>query len=79
MGNSATIALANGLKENKSLKRLMLASVGMSDDGAIALFKALVDHPAISALGLLQQYGTQDLNSRYVYTFSCIFAPLINI
>lgn len=79
MGNSATIALADGLKENKSLKRLMLASVGMSDDGAIALFKALADHPAISALGLLQQYGTQDLNSRYVYSSSCVFAPLINM
>ncbi|PVI03182.1 RNI-like protein [Periconia macrospinosa] len=65
IGNSGAIALAAGLRKNKSLTRLMLISSGISDDGAIAVFEALEDHPAISALGLGQQYATQDLGSRY--------------
>ncbi|CAI6271127.1 unnamed protein product [Periconia digitata] len=65
LGNSAAIALASGLEKNKSLTRLMISSCGISDDGAIALFQALTGHPTISVLDLGQQYGTQDLDSRY--------------
>ncbi|KAF1948917.1 RNI-like protein [Byssothecium circinans] len=65
MGNHGTIALAAGLKKNESLTRLALASIGLSDDGAIALCEALTNHPKISTLDLGQHFATQDLGSRY--------------
>jgi len=65
LGNTGVMALAAGLKQNKSLKRLTLSSIGMSDEGAITLCEALYDHPTITALDIGQHFATPDLNSRY--------------
>ncbi|KAF2709073.1 RNI-like protein [Pleomassaria siparia CBS 279.74] len=67
MGSDGVVALAKGLKQNKSLARLTIASVGMGDDGAIALCDALNDHPRISALDIGQSFATPDLGMRYNY------------
>ena len=70
MGSAGVSALAVGLKQNKSLARLTLASVGMGDDGAIALCDALSSHPNISAIDIGPSYATPDLGSRYVLAIS---------
>lgn len=66
LGNEGVTALANGLKANKTLTRLTLASVGVSDEGTIALCKALHNHPALTTLDIGQSYATEDLQSRFV-------------
>ncbi|KAF2451628.1 RNI-like protein [Karstenula rhodostoma CBS 690.94] len=65
LGNDGVIALAKGLKKNKSLTRMTLTSVGMSDDGVIALCAALSKHPSIKTLDFGQNFATPDLGSRY--------------
>ncbi|KAF2108020.1 hypothetical protein BDV96DRAFT_588101 [Lophiotrema nucula] len=65
MGSAGVQALAAGLKKNKSLSRLTLASTGMSDDGAIALCEALYEHPNLTTLDIGQGYATEDLGMRY--------------
>ncbi|KAL5417554.1 hypothetical protein PMIN03_001512 [Paraphaeosphaeria minitans] len=65
LGDDGVIALAQGLKKNKTLSRLSLQSVGMSDDGVIALCAALGKHPAIKTLDFGQSFATPDLGSRY--------------
>ncbi|KAF2682300.1 RNI-like protein [Lentithecium fluviatile CBS 122367] len=65
LGNEGVAALAAGLKENKSLARLTLASTGMGDDGATALCEALENHPTMAVLELSQHFATQDLDARY--------------
>jgi beta-lactamase superfamily II metal-dependent hydrolase len=64
MGNAGVAALASGLKQNKSLSRLGLASVGVSDDGTIALCQALQNHAKLTMLDVGQAYATEDLNAR---------------
>jgi hypothetical protein len=64
MGNAGVAALASGLKQNKSISRLGLASVGVSDDGAIALCQALQNHAKLTMLDVGQAYATEDLNAR---------------
>jgi Ran GTPase-activating protein (RanGAP) involved in mRNA processing and transport len=64
MGSAGVIALAAGLKQNKSLVRLTLASVGLSDDGAIELAEALYNHSCLSVLDIGQSYATVDLGTR---------------
>ena len=64
MGNKGVSALAAGLKKNKSLSRLTLASVGVSDNGIIDLCEALERHPKLMTLDIGQSYATEDLNSR---------------
>ena len=64
LGNDGIIALSKGLKKNQSISRLTIHSVGMSDNGAIALCEALSDHASISALEIGQSMATQDLGSR---------------
>ncbi|KAH7356069.1 hypothetical protein BKA66DRAFT_515692 [Pyrenochaeta sp. MPI-SDFR-AT-0127] len=65
LGNDGVTALAVGVKDNKSLSRLTLASVGVSDDGVIALCEALERHPNLTTLDIGQSYATEDLGSRY--------------
>jgi hypothetical protein len=64
MGSAGVAALAASLKQNKSLTRLTLASVGLSDDGAIALAEALYKHSSLSALDIGQSFATSDLGTR---------------
>lgn len=66
LGNEGVIALAKGLRNNKSLTRLTLPSVGMSDDGAIALCEALCEHELMTTLDIGQSFATEDLGSRYM-------------
>ena len=63
-GDEGVIALAEGLKKNKSLTRLSLTSVGISDNGTISLCEALLQHPTLATLDLGQSIATRDLNSR---------------
>ena len=65
LGNDGVSALAAGVKKNKSLTRLTLASVGLSDNGIIDLCDALERHPKLMALDIGQSYSTVDLDSRY--------------
>lgn len=65
MGSTGVEAFARGLKKNESLTRLTLASVGLSDDGAIAICEALAEHPRIATLDIGQSYATPDLGARY--------------
>lgn len=64
LGNEGVAALAAGLGKNKSLTRLTLASVGVSEDGIIALCEALEGHPSMVTLDIGQSYATEDLGSR---------------
>jgi hypothetical protein len=66
MGSDGVAALAAGLRQNKSVARLTLASVGLGDDGALALCEALYEHPTILMLDIGQSYSTPDLSMRYV-------------
>lgn len=66
LGNAGVTALAKGLAHNTSLTRLSLQSVGMSDDGAIALCASHSTHPALKMLDIGQSFATPDLDSRYV-------------
>ncbi|CAO2655066.1 Nn.00g117990.m01.CDS01 [Neocucurbitaria sp. VM-36] len=65
MGNEGVAALAAGVKKNKSLSRLTLASVGLSDNGVIPLCEALEQHPRLVTLDIGQSYATEDLGLRY--------------
>ena len=64
LGNAGVAALAIGVKSNTSLTRLTLASVGVSDEGIIALCGALEQHPKLITLDIGQSYATEDLDSR---------------
>ncbi|KAF2473616.1 RNI-like protein [Lindgomyces ingoldianus] len=65
IGSAGVAAFAAGLRNNKSLSRLTFASVGLGDDGTIALCEALYDHPNIKTLDIGQSYATIDLGMRY--------------
>lgn len=65
LGSNGTVLLASGLRMNKSLLRLTLASVGMDSHGAIALCDNLLSHPTLSMLDIGQSYATEDLSMRY--------------
>lgn len=67
LGNPGIAALAPALSHNRSLIRLTLSSVGMSDDGASQLFRALKSHPRITTLIAGTAYQTDDLGARYNY------------
>jgi hypothetical protein len=43
---------------------LTLNSVGVSDDGVIALCEALCEHTTLKTLDIGQHYATQDLGAR---------------
>ncbi|ORY19045.1 hypothetical protein BCR34DRAFT_472681 [Clohesyomyces aquaticus] len=65
LGSAGVEILAAGLRKNRSLSRLTLASVGMWDDGAITLCAALSGHPCLKTLDIGQSYATLDLETRY--------------
>jgi Ran GTPase-activating protein (RanGAP) involved in mRNA processing and transport len=67
LGSKGVAALASGLEHNRSLTRLMLASTGMSDAGAIHLFAALKDHPTLRVLDVGASFSTADLGQAYNY------------
>ena len=52
LGDAGTGELAAGLKHDKRLKRLGLASNCIGSDGARALVDALIDHPSLKQLNL---------------------------
>jgi Ran GTPase-activating protein (RanGAP) involved in mRNA processing and transport len=64
IGNSVT-HLATGLESNKSLKRLVLQSCGLKDDGVIALAESLNGNEQLTALDVGQAYATEDLGMRF--------------
>lgn len=76
LGNDGYHGLADGLRANRSLKRLCLQSTGLSDEGAALLFSSLQNHPALIMLDVGQSIATQDLGQAYNYlTDAC--APAI--
>lgn len=66
LGDNGIVALAHGLKSNRSLTRLALGSAGLNDAGTIALCEAIEQNPSIVTLNIGQSYSTEDLGSRYV-------------
>jgi Ran GTPase-activating protein (RanGAP) involved in mRNA processing and transport len=64
---SGLVELAAGLQKNTSITRLSMQSVGMTDTGAIALFKALQNHSTLRMLDVGPSFATKDLGSRYNY------------
>lgn len=64
IGKAASI-LANGLKVNNTLKRLVMQSCGLKDDGIIVLANALNNHPSVTLFDIGQSYSTSDLGMRY--------------
>jgi Ran GTPase-activating protein (RanGAP) involved in mRNA processing and transport len=72
LGSKGAAALASGLRRNQSLKRLTLASNGISDAGAIHLFAALQDHPNLRVLDVGASFATVDLGQAYNYLTDAI-------
>lgn len=64
LGDEGIIAIAEGLKVDKTLERLGLESVRVGDAGAKALAEALEHHPSITMLDLGFRKGTFDLGER---------------
>ncbi|KAH7029225.1 uncharacterized protein B0I36DRAFT_325297 [Microdochium trichocladiopsis] len=67
LGDAGAVALAEYLPRAKSLKRLVIQSIGLGADGAIALCTALGRHQSLSVLDLGQAYATADLGAGYNY------------
>ncbi|OAL54643.1 RNI-like protein [Pyrenochaeta sp. DS3sAY3a] len=65
IGSDGLVALAVGLKKNKSMSRVALASVGASDEGVIALCSSLEKNLKLITLDIGQSYATEDLGTRY--------------
>ena len=80
IGNAVT-HLADGLKSNRSLKRIVLQSCGLTDDGIIALAESLNGNTNLTALDIGQAYATEDLGMRFNWvteTAAPALASLIN-
>lgn len=67
IGKAATV-LAKGLKANSTLKRIVLQSCGLKDEGIIALAEALEHHVSITVFDIGQSFATEDLGMRYNWT-----------
>ncbi|RHZ48768.1 hypothetical protein CDV55_100251 [Aspergillus turcosus] len=67
IGDAGAKPLAQGLQQNKTLQRLSLQSVGLTDEGATALISSLQGHPSLETFDISQAYSTQDLNARFNY------------
>ncbi|KAL7797315.1 hypothetical protein V8C37DRAFT_370693 [Trichoderma ceciliae] len=67
LGDEGAQALAAALPKAPYLARLLVQSVGVSTQGAMALCKALTGHPSIMALDIGQAYATEDLGQAYNY------------
>lgn len=63
LGNAGAIALANGLASNHSLLRLHLGSCDLTDEGIIAIFRALKAHPRLRSLSIQHRFLTSELGS----------------
>ncbi|KAF4153792.1 hypothetical protein CNMCM6936_009546 [Aspergillus lentulus] len=80
IGDAGAKALAKGLQLNKSLQRLSLQSVGLTDEGATALISSLQGHPALETLDISQSYSTQDLNARFNHlSAECTISALCSL
>lgn len=67
LGDEGAANLALMLKNNCTLKRLSLRSVGLSDDGAKILTSSLQNHSKLTLLDLGQSFAAQDLGQAYNY------------
>ncbi|GFF99774.1 isoform 4 of protein NLRC3 [Aspergillus udagawae] len=80
IGDAGAKALAKGLQQNKTLQRLSLQSVGLTDEGATALISSLQGHPALETFDMGQAYSTQDLNARFNYlSAECTISALCSL
>lgn len=67
LGDQGAKVLASALPKAPHLTRLLLQSVGVSTQGAVALCEALTGHPGIRTLDMGQAYATEDLGQAYNY------------
>lgn len=67
LGDDGVKALAQELPYVPNLTRLFLQSVGVSTQGAVALFKSLTGHTNIRTLEVGQSYVAHDLGQAYNY------------
>ncbi|GJJ72392.1 hypothetical protein EMPS_04749 [Entomortierella parvispora] len=67
LGDVGVKSLAQELPYVPNLTRLFLQSVGVSTQGAVALFKSLTGHTSIRALDVGQSYIAHDLGQAYNY------------
>ncbi|PKX88665.1 uncharacterized protein P174DRAFT_414860 [Aspergillus novofumigatus IBT 16806] len=80
IGDAGAKVLAKGLQQNKTLQRLSLQSVGLTDEGATALVSSLQGHPALETLDISPSYSTQDLNARFNYlSAECTISALCSL
>ena len=64
-GDEGARTLSDGLRQNISLKRLIVNSCGINTQGATSIFASLIGHPNLFTLSIAQSYATRDLNARY--------------
>ena len=77
IGSKGAVALSRGLASNKTLQRLVIQSIGLTDDGAILLLQSLLDHPNLLVLDIGHSYATPDLGMRFNYLTDAI-APYLS-
>lgn len=61
----AAVHIAEGLRHNSTVRRVVMQSCGLKDDGVIAVAQALNDNDTITALDIGQGYATTDLGMRF--------------
>lgn len=81
LGSDGVLALSHGISKNHSLERLVLHSVGMDDEGAIAILQATCRHDGsgLTVLDIGQAFATKDLNSRYNWYTDAIVPSVVKL
>jgi Ran GTPase-activating protein (RanGAP) involved in mRNA processing and transport len=67
VGVRGAVALAAGIKNNRTLKRFSLTSCGLNSQGGMVIAESFATHPSIIALDIGQSIATEDLGFRYNY------------
>ena len=67
IGDAGAKELSKGLKVTLSLKRLVMSSCGLKNEGVRALLNALTGKSELIAFDIGQSFATEDLGTRYNY------------
>lgn len=75
----AVIDLAAGLRYNSTLRRLVMQSCGIKDNGIIAIAAAFSGNVTIAALDVGQGYATADLGMRFNWIADDSAGAIVNL